>query len=862
MDVTRLATALADRYHVERELGAGGMATVFLAHDLKHEREVALKVLRPDLAAVLGAERFLAEIKITAGLDHPHILTLIDSGVADGFLYYVLPYVRGESLRAKLEREKQLGIEESLAIARQVASALDYAHRQGVVHRDVKPENILLQEGEAILTDFGIALAVKEAGGRRLTETGLSLGTPQYMSPEQATGDRELDARSDVYSLGAVLFEMLSGVPPVTGPTVQAMIAKLITERPVRLRSLRDTVPEGIDNAVARALSRVPADRHSSAAGFAAALEAGSAAGREPRARQRRWPLVAALALLVVAVAVAGTVAGRQLLGRRHAPVALRDRTQLTSTGNVRRPAISADGRQIAFVVTECDARRCTSAVDLQDVGGTTRRRVVEGATSIYRIEWSADRRTLLFNGSYGGAFGGFLVSALGGEPRHVSAHPASFSADGDSLIIVRFAASPEKWVRIASLDGVVRDSFLVDIPGARIWSVWDVPGSPWFIAVVAHGSHTDIVSVDRRGRTGDRFSVARLAAMARTTDDALWYAPGLVNRLPRIIRVPFDADGGRFGADHDTVYTGSTWGFDVTADGGTLVLDEGSTDFGVWALPLADALHGSLPPDRRLLTSSAEFSATISPDGRRLLVGRGNVRSPETADAPSYSFMPFDGGPETPLPLVNPGTVYWADSTTLAVWERPDGDRLSLMDVRTLRRREVLDLPDTAIWGFAALPGGGWAWLTPQGAGFRVLARGDTRPRDYPKPAWDLSLHDLHATRDGAGVLIAGFDAETFDSLRVERIALADGAAVPWATDYAEYGWVNPLADGTFLLVRRGDQESVTLEHLLGPGRVDTLGTIPRPVTSFSASADLRRAVLTSYDYRGDIYMSRVVRP
>ncbi len=193
----RLTSILSERYAIQRELGAGGMAVVYLAHDRKLDREVALKVLRPELGAVLGAERFLAEIKISARLDHPHILTLIDSGDADGMLYYVLPYVRGETLREKLKREHQLGLDEALAITKQVASALDYAHRQGLVHRDIKPENILLQEGEAMLTDFGIALAVKEAGGNRLTQTGLSLGTPQYMSPEQATGDRGVDARSD-----------------------------------------------------------------------------------------------------------------------------------------------------------------------------------------------------------------------------------------------------------------------------------------------------------------------------------------------------------------------------------------------------------------------------------------------------------------------------------------------------------------------------------------------------------------------------------------------------------------------------------------------------------------------------------------
>src|SRR5256712_8175998 len=210
-DTARLTAALAGRYAIERELGAGGMATVYLARDLKHDRDVALKVLRPELAAVLGAERFLQEIRISARLDHPHILTLIDSGESDSFVWYVLPYVRGESLREKLTREQQLSIEEAVRIATQVASALDYAHHHGVIHRDIKPENILLHEGEAVVADFGIALAVREAGGPRLTESGLSLGTPQYMSPEQATGGRELDARSDVYSLAAVVYEMLAG---------------------------------------------------------------------------------------------------------------------------------------------------------------------------------------------------------------------------------------------------------------------------------------------------------------------------------------------------------------------------------------------------------------------------------------------------------------------------------------------------------------------------------------------------------------------------------------------------------------------------------------------------------------------------
>ena len=301
--LARLTDALASRYRIERELGAGGMARVYLARDLKHDREVALKVLRPELAAALGAGRFLQEIRISARLDHPHILTLIDSGETEGFVWYVLPYVRGETLRARLQREKQLSIDEALRITAQVASALDYSHRQGVIHRDIKPENILLHEGEAVVADFGIALAVREAGGKRLTETGISLGTPEYMSPEQATGTGELDSRTDVYSLGAMVYEMLAGEPPLTGPTALAVIAKLMTERPTRIRTVRGTVPESVDEAIAKALAKVPADRFTSVAEFRAALDQTQAL---PSGGRRRPTLAASLAgavALVVLVA-------------------------------------------------------------------------------------------------------------------------------------------------------------------------------------------------------------------------------------------------------------------------------------------------------------------------------------------------------------------------------------------------------------------------------------------------------------------------------------------------------------------------------------------------------------------------------
>jgi serine/threonine-protein kinase len=365
----RLKADLADRYTIDRTIGRGGMATVYLAHDLKHERHVAVKVLRPELAALLGAERFLNEIKVTANLQHPHILPLYDSGEAAGFLYYVMPYVEGESLRGRLTRQKQLGVSEALKLTEVVASALDYAHRHGVVHRDIKPENILVHDGQPMVADFGIALALRAAGGPRLTETGLSLGTPQYMSPEQAMGDREVDARSDIYSLGAVLYEMLAGEPPHTGPTAQAILAKVVTERARPIRQLRDTVPPHAEAAIAGALERLPADRFATASEFVDALmgrtpvvlpaaERGSVA---PAQDVRRWWL-AVLPWAAAAVAVIVAVWAVRQLDDQPAEVVNRSQIALPDTAPVAligsaplatpRPAVavSHDGSHIAYV--------------------------------------------------------------------------------------------------------------------------------------------------------------------------------------------------------------------------------------------------------------------------------------------------------------------------------------------------------------------------------------------------------------------------------------------------------------------------------------------------------------------------------
>ena len=276
----RLVVALQERYRIERQadgslalLGRGGTATVYLAHDLRHDRPVALKVVHPDLAATVGTERFLREIRTVARLSHPHILPLFDSGEADGLLYYVMPYMPGESLRRRLEREGRLPVSSAIRIACQVGLALDYAHRNGVVHRDIKPENILLDGDQAVVADFGIATARTVASEERLTETGLAVGTPAYMSPEQAGGAPQVDGRSDIYSLGCVLYEMIAGDPPFTGPTPQALMAQQVLATLSPIRSRRPEVPEAVERTLAKALQKEPSDRFATAAELSAALE-------------------------------------------------------------------------------------------------------------------------------------------------------------------------------------------------------------------------------------------------------------------------------------------------------------------------------------------------------------------------------------------------------------------------------------------------------------------------------------------------------------------------------------------------------------------------------------------------------------
>lgn len=466
-DVAQLSTALTGRYTIIREIGAGGMATVYLARDERHDRNVALKVLNPELGAVLGVDRFLAEIKVTANLQHPNLLPLFDSGEANGLLFYVMPFVEGESLRARLDRERQLPVDEAVRIAVAIAGALDYAHSHGVIHRDLKPENVLMQAGQPVVADFGIALAVSKAGGARVTQTGLSLGTPQYMSPEQATGDRVIDGRSDIYSLGAMLYEMLVGDPPHTASTAQALIAKVVTDKPRSVRASRPSVPEHVDAAVERALEKLPADRWPTGREFAEALQGRaftmtSTALRSAAARRRTWrerltdPVTAA----AIGVAIVALVA---------------------AIWSMRRATVPAIGTaRFAF-------------------GAQT------GIRPLYTGTWSVvaspDGRTIVFTGSSGGHVQLFARSIDQLTPRPIAgtdnaAQPV-FSPDGKWLA---FLADGK--LKKVPIEGGTPET-LADA-GSNNGGDWSPGGT---IVLGAEGAHHGLMRVSAAGGTLEEFT-------------------------------------------------------------------------------------------------------------------------------------------------------------------------------------------------------------------------------------------------------------------------------------------------------------------------------------------------------------------
>jgi eukaryotic-like serine/threonine-protein kinase len=623
----RLAAALADRYRIVHELGAGGMATVYLADDLRHERQVAIKVLRPELAAVIGAERFLREIRTIAGLQHPHILGLIDSGELDGTAYYVMPFVDGESLRDRLLREKQLPIADAVRIATEVAAALDYAHRRGVIHRDVKPENILLHDGQALVADFGIALAVSTAGGGRMTETGLSLGTPHYMSPEQAMGEREITARSDVYALGALTYEMLTGDPPFTGSSAQSIVAKVMTEKPAPPSRLRDTVPEAVEDAVLTALQKLPADRFGSAAEFAAALHGGGAiAGRMgmPRTAARRAATTsrasrasrAAWPAAVIALAALAAAAWFRPAPEAVEALPLRVSVSVPTLGGAstalqRQIGITPDGSTLIYAAIAPDGENRTMRLVLHDTAAA----VVSGVVP-YLADYvlSPDGRefigavgyTQMYRYPLGGGSGrplppGIAVGALAWAP--------------DGTLWISAAADVERGLVRVAPDGTVTRPF--GASSRDYWMMQVLPGGRTALATrTMQGLNAGpVLVIDLESGTANEI-ISRPVVEVRFTAGYLVF----VLQDGTLEAVPFDAKRGRVVGEPVQFATGVS----VPANGGVAqiaVAENGTVAYipeGARDLLLVDREGRSRPatPERR------NFHAPMfSPDGSRVSV-------------------------------------------------------------------------------------------------------------------------------------------------------------------------------------------------------------------------------------------------
>jgi eukaryotic-like serine/threonine-protein kinase len=689
MILERLKASLAGRYRIERELGQGGMATVYLAEDLKHDRKVAIKVLRPELAAVIGAQRFLAEIKTTANLQHPHILPLHDSGEVNGTVYYVMPFVEGESLRDRLTREKQLSIAEVVRIATEVAGALDYAHRHRVIHRDIKPENILLHDGQALVVDFGIALAVsKSDGGTRMTETGMSLGTPHYMSPEQAMGERDLDARTDVYALGCVAYEMLVGEPPFSGPTAQAIIAKVMTERPTAPSATRDTVPEGVEDAVLRAISKLPVDRFATAAEFAASL-AGAEDGRprhrraslaQSRTDRRTLVALAVLAALLAVVAFAGwSRVGRPTSG--DGPLAYQIHLTLSESdvGFVAAQlALSADGRVIVFSDTAGGTRQLWVKER-----GVAEPRPIPGTQDGEAPFLSPDGRTVAY------AVGAQLlrIPISGGAPQVLSdsAQVDALSVRGawlDNGMIVFLGGTSKFLYAVPDTGGVTR----------RIATVDQLLGFPVVIAAVPGHDAVIVTGCDFGSCTNPIVDLVQLESRAieRILPGSIgaWPLRGnrLLNILPdgTVFLAPFDPATGRVGEG-----TPVAAGIAVAERGPELavgsegVILEGVGGAGSFSNRTQLVVVG-LDGSTRLVDSSwsgvfaNNSRLDLSPDGRRILFSLLKPDGVETA----LFVKPYPEGAATRFSAM--GVM-----SGRAVWS-PDGQRIAWVVVGEDGKAEV----------------------------------------------------------------------------------------------------------------------------------------------------------------------------
>jgi eukaryotic-like serine/threonine-protein kinase len=748
--LAHLNRLLVGRYQLDREIGRGGMATVYLARDEKHHRRVALKVLNPELGAVLGVVRFLAEIEVTANLQHPNLLPLFDSGETDGLLYYVMPFIEGESLRAKLDREKQLPIDEALHLAMSIAAAVDYAHRCGVIHRDLKPENILLHEGQPLVADFGIALAINKAGGERMTQSGLSLGTPQYMSPEQAAGDRAIDGRTDIYSLGAMLYEMLTGDPPHVGSTSQAVIARVITDTPRPVSASRPHVSPAVDAAVARALEKLPADRFTTAQAFATALASHEGVTTAPAVRwgdkasasatTSRWPRPVALAFALVAgmaIAALAVVAARrapfQAYDRQSVTFAIEPPARDSAQPYIETFSVSHDGKSVAFVA-DIDSTsklyvRRLSELDARHVAGT------DGAS--YAV-FSPDGTSL----AVGMRDGRVLKVSIDGRAAPITLakriHPyfqAFWSPDGIVLGRVEPGVGLQ---RIASTGGTPRRLFK---PKSPSWEhglpVVSTDGATVLFLDSGPGFTEDDFLAIGSAESGqyERTSLLANQPLGIVDDRIIYLSAGA------ILAVPFDRRRLRITGEPARVVEGvsrSDTRSAVLSPTGTLAFRKGELTV---RLAIRDPAGHFVPLTGELQLSFDQSPPRFSPDGRRIVMVRGAMHG----DTLSSDVWIFDIAAKSLTRLTSVGDASAAEWT-------PDGQ--SIVFVR------------------------GNAGPSKQPGVWRQSANGERPPEAVLEAREGESLTGGSVTPDGRGVLICRptFDPSSTAELQLSYLPLNGG--------------------------------------------------------------------------------------
>jgi serine/threonine-protein kinase len=760
-----LKAALADRYTLERELGRGGMAVVYEALDVRHDRTVAIKVLRPELAASLGAERFLREIQIAAKLTHPNILPLHDSGEADGTLFYVMPYIEGESLRDLLSREKQLSIDDALQITREVGDALSYAHSLGVVHRDIKPENILFQAGHAVVADFGIARAVSEAGGESLTETGLAVGTPAYMSPEQATATKEIDARTDVYSLGCVLYEMLSGETPYSAPTPMAMMAKKLSEPLPRVSVVREAVPPGVEAALSKSLARTPADRYRTAAEFVAALER-PVAPWVPRKRSVRLAIVAAL---VTVVLVVGGFVVRNLT-RPFTVTASNPRQVTFDPRGEDQPAISPDGSEVAYAAD--------GSLYLQSLAGGTPLRIADDAGG---PRWSPEGDRIFFGGWTGGAtmFALKEVGKLGGPVRILerpNGYTPSLSPDGtrlvywwghegerDSIYVQSVGGGTERGEPIAGVEKGKKHSFSWSPDGQRIAWVhstwWAEPGSGR--GLIANELATSAIWVVHEGE-----QPVQLTDYDHRNFSPVWLPDN------RHLLFVSDRDGPRdiYVVDADApgepkrVTTGGEdpGHMSVSADGKRLAYSKLRFRRNIWAVPIPARGEVSISEGRPVTSVSWNqlvMDHDLSPGGDSIVY---DFQSDPSGEFHIYK-MALEGGTPVQLTAASGGDYgpVWSPDGREIAFVRGDGiGHLWVMDADGGNQRRVAD--NLGGWGFYDWSSDGLKLIYERGReGLWAVSRDSLRqgfdmPVEFGEPEqWHEDACQLpRRVRNGSGIV------------------------------------------------------------------------------------------------------------